>query len=1185
MIDKLHAILRDIAARRSRQRFHGGLAITWWLGLVVGWLLWKNGVPARILAPALGMILLAASVGVFLWSRRGLNDPRRIAREIEAKHPELETGLLAALDQAPDSGASSLTFLQSQVVLMSLVSAARDHWIELVPRPRLTGLRLANLAGFLFIIAATCLMLRPVAKQVPAIAQIKAAAAVLDFAVEPGDVEIERGSPLTVQAQFGDTPPATATLETTDETGLVQSIPLTRPFTGPVYQARLAAVAGPLTYKVVTPEGATRSYTVRVFDLPALRQSEVVLHFPGHLGKPPETIKDPRAIRAEENTRMDLTLVANLPGLSASLVAKNKEPINLSADAAESSRFHLSMTLTESARYEIVLTDSAGRRNSRKDILDIKVIPNKAPVVQVVLPQKNEKVTPIQEVRLEARVTDDSALLAHGLRYTLDGEKWQEIAGSPAPGDKRPLLSQLVDLESLDAHPKDVLMWNAWAEDIGPDGNKRRVNGDIHLMQVRDFDEEFYQQSAPPGPPGSNPAADLIKTQTGILNSTWNLRRDHTEIAVTPPPAKDLETLRSSQEIAMETAAAMEAEQIDPAIRQILTDARLAMKDALAELTQAHEKTSAAPLEPAIGHEQTALRHLYQLKGNKTMMVQSQGEGESSSAEEKPKDDLDLKPMDNPYQAEKEAKPETAGKANEAMEILKRLDELAKRQRDLNEEMQALQAALTQADTAAKKAEIERQLKQLREQQKELLADVDDLRQKTSDPAQQATQPQQNKALDDAREKARQANEELKDNKLGEALASGRRAEEALEKLHDDFRETSAAQLAEQLRELRKDARALDERQRELGDPSAEPAAPKAPDLSDNAEAKPQVAQQREDLKKLLDGIRETAETAEKAEPLVAQDLAEALRQADQNGIAKALEQMEQAPGEVASNRAADGISKLTREVEGAAERILGNEAQALRYARDELQRLAEQAAGKPQENGKPGESGKPGEQAGEPGEGGEPSEQAGKTGESGEPGERAGKPGEGGEPGEQAGKPGEGGQPGEQAGKPGENGQPGQTAGQPGETGEPGSSPSSNPGSGQGQAQASSPAEGRGSGRESGGSRRGRSSITGEDFREWSERLSDLEAVVEDPEAQSAVARARKASREMRKDFKRHSLEPDQAALEEGVLRPLTEAAGKLDARLHELDRKDPLAPVGRDPVPERYAEIVRRYFEELGK
>jgi hypothetical protein len=70
-----------------------------------------------------------------------------------------------------------------------------------------------------------------------------------------------------------------------------------------------------------------------------------------------------------------------------------------------------------------------------------------------------------------------------------------------------------------------------------------------------------------------------------------------------------------------------------------------------------------------------------------------------------------------------------------------------------------------------------------------------------------------------------------------------------------------------------------------------------------------------------------------------------------------------------------------------------------------------------------------------------------------------------------------------------------------------------------------------------------------------------------------------------MRRDFKRHSKEPDPARIQDEILKPLAEAAKELDARLRDLDREDPLAPVGRDPVPDRYSEIVRRYFEELGK
>lgn len=1125
MIRKLHAILNDIAARRQRQRFHGGLAIAWWLGLVLGLLLWKTGVPARAFLPVLGAVLLSATLGILIWSRRGMGDPRRIAKDIEHKHPALQTALLAALDQNPDPGSGSLSFLQNRLILDSLATAERDHWLDIVPRPRLTALRALHLAGaFLFLIAACVMLLPRNVKSEVAVVE-KKPAAVIDMAVDPGDVEIERGSPLTIQVRFDVNPPAGASLEITDESG-VHTVPLDRPFTDPVFQTRLSAVTAPMTYRVLIPEGASKVYNVRLFELPALKQSEVVLHLPGHLGKPPETIKDPHAIQVVERTRMELSLVTNLPGLSATLVAKNREPLKLTTDSVN---HHVSEILTESVRYEIVLTDSAGRRNHRKDILDIKVIPNKAPVVQVLLPRKNDKVTPIQEVRLEARIKDDSGILAHGLRYTLDGEKWQEIEGTPAPGEKEPLLSQLVDLEAAGAKPNDILMWNAWAEDLGPDGNKRRVTGDIHLVQVRNFDEEFYQRAAPPGDAGPSLGDNLVKLQTKILNSTWNLRRDHAEITDSPPSPQELETLHKSQEIAIGMASELEAEQTDPAVRKFVTDARLAMKDASALLAEAHSKTAAGPLEPAIGHEQTALRHLYQLMGSKTMIMQSEGESSSPPSEDSPKEDLDLKPLDNPYKAEKNATPEVAQQANEAMETLKRLDELAKRQRDLNEEMKALQMAANEAGTPEKKAEIERQLKQLREQQRELLADVDKLQQKTSGTA----PPGQKQALDDAREKAQQANEQLEEKKLGDALAAGRRAQEDLEKLHDDFRETSAAKLAEQLRDLRQDARDLEERQRQLTEATPPPEAPKQNRLGESNDSQPDVARQREDYQQLADALRETAETAERAEPLVAKDLGEALRQADQNGIAQALDRIGQPGNDKAAEKAAEGIGKLTREIETAAERILGNEAQALRYAREELERLAEQAGAKSGQSSQPGQSSADGK-----------------------------KPGEGEQPGETAGKPGETPGQGEQ---PGQGNEPSQTAGQ-----------GKQPGQGEGE----SPGQGQGSGNSRGGS-----AITGGGYEEWRDRLADLEAVVTDPEAQSAVARARKAGGEMRKEFKRHSKEPDQARIENEILRPLAEAATELDARLRELDREDPLAPVGRDPVPDRYTEIVRRYFEELGK
>ncbi len=1166
MIRTLETLLREIASRRRRQRFHGALAVSWLLIIIASIYLWQSGYSGGEFALGVVAALLVALIPVFFWSRRGLGDPHRIAKTIEKQHPELQTALLAAIEQNPDAR-GEYSYLQARLLALSLTASERDRWVDRIPQPRLALLTGFNLiALFLFLILACVFAFPKKGTAVPLqAAVVEESHPFLDIVVEPGDVEVERGTAVTIQANFGGVIPSKAVVETKDAEGQISSLELVRPFTGPMYQARIESVSGLLDYKVVVAGGESKTYRIDVFDRPVLVSSEAVLHFPELLEKEPETIKDPRTIRAGEQTRMDLTLVANVPGLTASLVAGKEDPIALYIDPADATRFRFSTILTESVVWRILLTDSKGRTNHSRDTLEIKVIANKAPVVKVVLPIKGDKVTPIQEVMLEATVTDDVGLLATGMNYSLDGEKWIEVNAVSSGEKDSPQISHTVDLEASGAKPNDLIMWNAWAEDVAPDGKVRRVNGDIHVVRVRHFDEEVYQKKVSGG---GGSCKKLIKIQTDILNSTWAIRRDHAEISSAPPAPKDLETLVLSQEMAVELASRLESLQTDPADRQVATDAKLEMQDSLEQLRIAQKEYSTLPLEDAIGHQQGALRFLYKLLGNQTALVESE-EGGKSDAEQGPKEDLDLKNLDSPYKTEKQAKPEISEEAAEAMRILNRLGELSKRQRDLNEEMKFLQIALNQAQTAAEKAEIERRLRQLREQQKELVENIDELREKTSEPNQKSARQDQKEALDEAREQSRQAKEDLDKEKLGDALAAGRRAEEGLEKLHEDFRKTSAANLANQLRELRNNARELEANQKELMGGNIDKST--SPGLSQSKDSKADAASQKQDFERLVEAVKQTAETAERSEPLVSQDLVKALRQADQDGLGKALEAMANGhpsyrDPEVPA-KASEGISNLAREIESAAERILGNEKQALTYARDELRRLAEDAGALPV---KSGQSGKEGEGT-TPGEGEAPREGKG-PGPEGE--------GEGKAPSEAEGQ------------KPGEG--KGQGEGQAAK--DKGSTPGEGEGKGQGDAKGPAQGEGKSEGKSEGGEdrsteagtdtgRTGGNAITGGEYREWSDRLYDIEAVIEDSDAQTSVARARKASRELRKEYKRHSKPPDQETIEQEILRPLLEAAEKLDARLYELSREDELAPIGRDPVPDRYEEIVRRYFEELGK
>jgi hypothetical protein len=111
------------------------------------------------------------------------------------------------------------------------------------------------------------------------------------------------------------------------------------------------------------------------------------------------------------------------------------------------------------------------------------------------------------------------------------------------------------------------------------------------------------------------------------------------------------------------------------------------------------------------------------------------------------------------------------------------------------------------------------------------------------------------------------------------------------------------------------------------------------------------------------------------------------------------------------------------------------------------------------------------------------------------------------------------------------------------------------------------------------------RGPLTGDEFERWTERLRDVEELVDTPEWRNAIAEARERARMMRRDWRVEMKKPDWAKVELQIVRPLVEVRNRVAEELARRESKDSLAPIDRDPVPNRYTETVRRYYEELGK
>ena len=53
---------------------------------------------------------------------------------------------------------------------------------------------------------------------------------------------------------------------------------------------------------------------------------------------------------------------------------------------------------------------------------------------------------------------------------------------------------------------------------------------------------------------------------------------------------------------------------------------------------------------------------------------------------------------------------------------------------------------------------------------------------------------------------------------------------------------------------------------------------------------------------------------------------------------------------------------------------------------------------------------------------------------------------------------------------------------------------------------------------------------------------------------------------------------------MQEQVLAPMTQVRVWLQQELARKENANSLVPLDRDPVPEKYSEIVRKYYEKLG-
>lgn len=89
----------------------------------------------------------------------------------------------------------------------------------------------------------------------------------------------------------------------------------------------------------------------------------------------------------------------------------------------------------------------------------------------------------------------------------------------------------------------------------------------------------------------------------------------------------------------------------------------------------------------------------------------------------------------------------------------------------------------------------------------------------------------------------------------------------------------------------------------------------------------------------------------------------------------------------------------------------------------------------------------------------------------------------------------------------------------------------------------------------------------------------------MDSPALRAQVANARDEARRVRIEYTRGKEKPDWTQVQLQVVKPLVEVRDQIREELARRAADNPLVPLDRDPVPGRYSEMVRRYYEQLGR
>ncbi len=863
-------------------------------------------------------LLTAGAIGIALPVSR-LSRSRAVSRA-EAANPELEQRL-TTFYQAEQKGGHPFLELLAADTLQHTEFAAPSI---IVPDNRLFALGGVGLACIT--VLAWMILAQPgyvgYGASLLWTGTTKSTLPLYTIAVNPGNVAVRRNSDQLITAQVTGMQPAHVQLFAHYRSARgwePASMQLQPDSTGAAtYQFVLAGLPENVDYYVAAGPLKSPQYTVRVVDLPSVKQIQVTYNYPRWTGMKSVTETNSGDLRAIEGTDAAIEVETDRPLKNGELLLDNGHSIQMSG--GDGNRYRGTVHMDKDGAYHLAARD-AGQPVRLSEDYFIATDKAQPPEISIDRPRGDYRASPIEEVTVGLNAADQFALHEMQLHYSVNGGQEHIVDLLKAPGTKQAQGTHLLPLEEFKLVPGDLISVYATARD-----GHAESRTDISFIQVEPFEREFSQSQQSGGGgggggAGQNNQTEISKREKELIAATWKQQNNKAASAkdavVQGQFLSDAQQKLRDQVLAL--SARIESRDLSSATEEF-SSFNSDMQAAAEAMAPSSEKLKASEWKNALPLEQKALQALLRAEATfrKIQVAFGQSGGGAGGGGSAGRDlaslfDLELDTEKNQYETAQSASP-AQQREKDIEDALAKLDALAKRQQEQAEQQRSPQQSFEQR---WQQEMLRREAEQLKRQMEELARNTQQ-GQSGSSSSSSGNQSQQTQAsrraadrssstppgsdhadarVQQALKRLQDAGEEMKQN--GAAQPNQEAARHAADQLRQaaDLLAGSQQQLASgKLDSLTQEAARLRQEERKQAEQidqiSGQQANRNAADLSgmmDRLRARDHLAQQRQqlsdDLSRLERGMRDGARTLAPHEPGAARQLRDALAEMDSTDL------------------------------------------------------------------------------------------------------------------------------------------------------------------------------------------------------------------------------------------------------------------------------------------------------------